>query len=127
MPDNLWPDFGSEPPIRTVRGILLEAGAGLAERTGRRMQFLVESRPDKKAHFAHDCYLYAPLLAYRYPFCKVVEEGDPFPVTLVGDGTFQKGVAAGNERALLEDLRLLFNADPTKRTVQQILEIVSSG
>jgi hypothetical protein len=127
MPDNLWPDFDAEPQLRSVRRILIEAGAGLAERTGSRLQFIVDSKAAGKARFSHDCFLFAPLLAYRYPLCKLVETGDPYPVFLHGDGTFEKGVAAGDEAALIENLRLLFNAGPTKRVVQQVLEIASSG
>src|SRR5689334_2232535 len=106
MPENLWPDFEAEPRPRTVRRVLLEAGEGIAERTGGRIKFFVHTSAGGKGKFVHDCYLFAPAIDYRYPLCKVTEDGDPYPVTLVGDGTFQKGVAAGDEPALVETLKL---------------------
>ena len=49
MPDNLWPDFAKEPPPRTVRRVLLEIADGLAERTQRQIQCLVDTKPAAKA------------------------------------------------------------------------------
>jgi hypothetical protein len=124
-PVNLWPDFEKEPRPRTVRRVLLEAGVGLADQTENRLQFVVESKPSAKGRFVHDCYLFAPALSFRYPLCKVTEEGDPYPVTLVGDGTFQQGTPAGNEAYFKENLRLLFHSDATKRAVLQLLDVLS--
>ncbi len=122
----LWPDFQAEPRPRTIRRLLLEAGAGLGEQTGNRIQFVVDSTPGLKGKgFAHDCYLFAPALSYRYPLCKVGEAGEPYPVVLIGDGTFQKGIEAKDEATLMENLRLLFHADATKRAVLQLLDILS--
>jgi hypothetical protein len=123
--EQLWPNFEDQPRPRTVRRVLLEAGAGLGEQTGKRIQFVVDSKPAAKGQFVHDCYLFAPALSYRYPLCKVTEEGDPYPVTLIGDGTFKGGTPAGNEAAFVENLRLLFHADTTKRAVLQLLDILS--
>ncbi|SRR5260370_16093551 len=123
--DSFWPDFAAEPQPYTVRRVLLEAGQGLAEKTEGKIQFVVESKPGGKGRFVHDCYLFAPALSYRYPLCKVTEDGDPYPVTLVGDGTFQKGTPAGNEAAFKENLRLLFHSDATKRAVLQLLDVLS--
>ena len=125
MPENLWPDFSGEPRLRTVRRVLIEAGEGLAERTEGKIHFEVESKPGGQGRFLHDCYLFVPSILYRYPLFKVVEEGDPYPVTVIGDATFQKGVAAGKERALVENLKLLFHADTTKKMVQQLLDLLS--
>jgi hypothetical protein len=126
MPDNLWPDFKTEPRPHTVRRVLLEAGEGLSEQTKNEIQFVVQSRlAGKGARFVHECHLYVPKLNYMYPLAKVVENGDPYPVTLVGDGTFQEGVPAGNEAALVENLKLLFRSDATKKTVMQLLDAVS--
>jgi hypothetical protein len=46
-------------------------------------------------------------------------------VTLVGDGTFQNGVAARDERMLVENLKLLFRSEATKNAVLQLLDLVS--
>src|SRR5207302_6223865 len=110
MPENLWPDFDAEPKIRTVRRVLIEAGAGLKERTRDLIRFTVVSRPGDKGKFVHDCYLDVPTLGagYRYPFFKVTEDGDPYPVTIVGDGISQRGETAGDEQALIANLKLLF-------------------
>ncbi len=118
----LWPDFKAEARPRTVRRILLEAGAGLAQQTEDQIQFVVDSKPGAGGRFVHVCYVFVPAMAYRYPLCKVTEDGDPYPVTLVGDGTFKKGTAAGNEAAFVENLRLLFHSDATKRAVLQLLD-----
>jgi hypothetical protein len=122
---NLWPDFKAEPRPRTVRRVLLEAGEGLAAQTEDQIRFVVDTKPGGKGRFVHDCYLVAPALSYRYPFCKVTEDGDPYPVTLVGDGTFQKGTSAGNEEAFVENLRVLFHSDATKRAVLRLLDVLS--
>jgi hypothetical protein len=124
-PSKFWPDFKTEPRPRTVRTVLLEAAAGLAEQTDDRVRLVLDSRPGAKGRFVHDGYLYAPALSYRYPLFKVTEDGDPYPVTLTGDGTFEKGTPAGNEGAFKENLRLLFHADATKRAVLQLLDILS--
>jgi hypothetical protein len=124
-PVELWPDFKSEPRPHTVRSVLLEAGVELAEKTEDKIRFVVDSQPEAKGRFAHNCYLFAPALSYRYPLCKVKEDGNPYPVTLVGDATFQKGTPAGNEAALLENLRLLFHSEATKRAVLQLLDVLS--
>ncbi len=121
----LWPDFNAEARPRTVRRTLLEAGAGLAEQTKSEIQFQVDSKPGARGRFVHDCYLFVPTIAYRYPLCKVTEDGDPYPVTIVGDGTFRQGTGAGNEDALVENLRLLFHSDATKRVVLQLLDALS--
>jgi hypothetical protein len=125
MPVQFWPDFKAEPRPRTVRSVLLEAAAGLAEQTEGRIQFVVDSKPAAKGRFVHDCYLVVPALSYRYPLCKVSEDGDPYPVILFGDGTFRQGASAGTEAAFKENLRLFFHADATKRTVLQLLDILS--
>src|SRR5262249_43100195 len=125
MTENLWPDFQAEDRPRTVRTVLLEAAEGLDERTDGRIRCVIETKPAGRAKFVHECYLDARALAYRYPLFKVTEDGDPYPVTLVGDGAFQKGVSSGNEATLVENLRLLFHSDATKRTVQQLLDLVS--
>ena len=121
----LWPDFNAEARPRTIRRILLEAGAGLAQQTKSEIQFVVESKPGTKGRFVHDCYLSVPTISYRYPLCVVTEEGDPYPVTLAGDGTFRQGTSAGDEAALVENLRLLFHSDATKRMVLQLLDALS--
>ncbi len=121
---NLWPDFGAVAKPRTVRRVLLEAGEGLAEQTKREIQFIVDSKPGPGGRFVHDCYLYVPSMAYRYPLCKVVEDGDPYPVTLIGDGTFKNGTAAGNEEAFVDNLRLLFGSDATKDVVLKLLDAI---
>jgi len=122
---NLWPDFRAEPKLRTVRRVLLEAAEGLPERTNKQIQLVVESKPGGKGRFVHDCSLWVPRIGYKYPLFKVTENGDPYPVTVVGDGPFEKGIAAGDEAALVENLRLLFHSDATKRTIQQLLDILS--
>jgi hypothetical protein len=121
----LWPDFKAEPLPRTVRRVLIEAGAGLAEQTKKKVQFIVDTEPGPKGRFTHVCSLFAPELNYSYPLCRVTENGDPYPVTLVGDDAFRKGTPAGNEAALTENLRLLFHSDATKRAVLQILDVLS--
>ena len=128
MPKNqasLWPNFNAEPRPRTIRRVLLEAGAGLAEQTEGQIQFLVDFKPGPSGRFVHDCYLSVPAIAYRYPFCKVTEDGDPYPVMLIGDATFKNGAAAGNEAAFTENLSLLFHSDATKRIVLQLLDALS--
>ena len=122
---SFWPDFKAQARPRTVRRVLLEAGKGLAEQTKEEIQFIVDSKPGARGRFVHDCYLFVPAMSYRYPLCKVTEDGDPYPVTLVGDGTFTKGTPAGNEGAFVENLRLLFNSDATKRVVLQLIDALS--
>src|SRR5262249_50175451 len=122
---NLWPDLKAEPRPHTVSRVLLEAGTGLGEQTEDQVRFIVDSRAGTMGRFVHDCYLVAPSLSSRYPFCKVTEDGDPYPVTLVGDGAFKKGMSARNEAEFVENLRLLFHEDAAKRAVLQILDILS--
>ena|SRR5258707_11711986 len=125
MSDNLWPDFKTLPQPRTVRRVLLEAGEGLADRTNGRLRCEVDTKPGGKARFVHEGYLVAPALGYRYPLFRVEENGDPYPVTLIGDGTFKQGTGAADESTLLVNLGLLFRSDSTKRTVLELLDIVS--
>ncbi|MBX9681967.1 MAG: hypothetical protein K2X38_24685 [Gemmataceae bacterium] len=120
---NLWPDLKTSEPIRTVRTVLVEAASGLVERTDSKVSCLVETIPGGSGRFTHQAYLSVAVMGYRYPLFRVQEQGDPYPVMVFGDGTFQKGVACGNEAYLEETLRLLFNSDHTKRMIFQLLDL----
>ena len=107
--------------------MLLEIADGLAERTQRQVQCLVDTKPAPKGRFVHDGFLFVPQIAYRYPLFRVEERGDPYPVALVGDGVFEKPISSVDEAALKENLRLLFNSDVTKRTVLQLLDLLQGA
>src|SRR6516164_4591402 len=108
MANDLWPDFGSLPRVRSVRRVLVEAGKGLAEKTRGLVNLEIESAPKGKGQFTHVGLLVVPALDYRFPLFRAEENGDPYPVTIYGDSTFQKGTPAANEGGLVENLRLLF-------------------
>jgi hypothetical protein len=124
MPENLWPDFQTEPPIATVRRLLTGAAEGLAERTKNKITCVVDTMPGSKGKFVHDVALYVPSIGYRYPFFRVVEEGDPYPVRLVGDATVE-GLPAQDDTSLKGRLKMLFASDSTKKTVMKLLDLVS--
>ncbi len=122
MPDNLWPEFPVEAKPRTIRTVLLEAGGGIADRTGGKLLFdVVSSLDDAGRRFFHTCYLRAAT-GYRFPLFQVVEQGGPYPVIINGDEAFDKGIKAGDEAELREQLRRLFAAEPTRRLVFQMLD-----
>ncbi|MBY0229242.1 MAG: hypothetical protein K2W96_08200 [Gemmataceae bacterium] len=122
MPDNLWPEFTVAAKPRTLRTVLLEAGNGIAERMGGKLLFDVASSLDTAGkRFFHTCHLRAAT-GSRFPLFQVVEQGAPYPVVINGDAEFDHGVKAANEADLLEQLRRLFAADPTKRVVFQMLD-----
>ena len=57
MAKNLWPDFDISQRPRTIKRVLLEAGAGVAEKTEEVIKFVVDTRVDDGKKFVHVCYL----------------------------------------------------------------------
>ena len=122
---NQWPDFAKLPKLKTVRGVLLDEGNGIAERTNGEVRFLVDSEPSgNQGGFLHRCFLVVPKVNYRYPLMRVVQDGLNYPVTVVADG-FPQGSAAGNETELRKVLGLVFRSDVVKNVVLQLLDLLS--
>ena len=124
MPENLWPEFPMEPKPRTIRSVLLEAGAGIAERTGNRLGFDVTTSQEERRRFLYTCYLTSKT-GLRFPLFMVVEHGDPYPLTVYSEEGAGRGVKVKSEEDLLQHLRSLFAGDPVKRTVYQLIEAVA--
>jgi hypothetical protein len=121
---NQWPKFDKPPKTKTVRGVLLEEGNGVSERTRDEIRFVVESEPTDKGGFLHRCFLFVPKVGYRYPLMRVVQDNLDYPVTVVAD-IWPQGAAAGNEAELRKDLGLIFRSDLIAKVVPQLLELVS--
>lgn len=109
-------------PPRTVRRVLLEAGEGLTRKTQNRLSLVVDTSVVGKGRFQYDCSIDAPRIDFRYPLFKVIEEGDPYPVRIVGDDAFANGVHAANEDSLLDNLRLLFGSEASRKIVLKLLD-----
>jgi hypothetical protein len=132
MTENLWPDFDLATKPRTVRRVLIEAGAGLQEKTKGTIRFEVDTAPHGKGGFVHNCYLVAPGLGYRYPLLRVEQGVEPYPVTVYSEQR-KGGTPVGsrgqspeqNERALVEHLREVFKSELTNRIVLQLLDAIS--
>ncbi len=121
---NQWPEFDKLPRPRTVRGVLIEEGSGVAERTSGEIKFLVESEPSGEGGFLHRCFLLVPKVGYRYPLLRVVQDSLDYPVTVVAD-IFPQGTRAGSEAELRKALGRVFRSDAVKNVVPQLLELVS--
>jgi hypothetical protein len=86
--------------------------------------FVLEGHAEEnKEGFVHEAYLSVPSLGYRYPFFRVRQGRDPFPATVVADA-FPRDAVVRNEKELLTALEQLFQDDTTKKTVQQLLDVV---
>lgn len=126
MPENLWPVFDIVPRPLGVKDVLRRAGEGIEERTEGRIRFRVQSHfaEDRAPRYRHTCLLELP--GRDFAFFRVVEEGDPYPVTIYGDGEpFEMGVKARDEADLLEKLKALFASEATKKIVFQLLNAVA--
>lgn len=120
---NQWPEFDKLPRTKTVRGVLVEEGSGVAERTDGEIRFAVESEPNGKG-FVHHCYLDVPKVAYRYPLLRVRQSDLDYPVEVFAD-VWPQGAAAGNEAELRNVLGLVFRSDKVAKLVPQLRELVS--
>ena len=124
MTENLWPDFDLAAEPRTVRRILIEAGAGIREKTNGTIQFEVDSSPRGGGGLVHNCYLVAPGLGYRYPLMRAEHGLDQYPVTIV---VSKRGRLADDEGSLMTALRGVFQDDSTKKVVLQLLDVISDS
>ena len=121
---NQWPEFDKLPKQKSIRSILLEEGHGVSDRTGNEIRFLVESLPYDDGGFIHRCFLLADKIGYRYPLLRVMQVGLDYPVKVVADA-FPQDTAAGNEAELRKALGIVFQSDPVKKVVPQLLEMVA--
>lgn len=120
MPDDLWPSFSVPPQSPTIRQTLIDAGKGLTAQTEGKLELHVRTLPLERGKWAHDVFLVAESLDYKYPFFRVEERGDPFPVAVIEEAK----MTAANEMELKENLRQLFHSTTTKRLVEQLLELI---
>lgn len=97
MPENLWPEFPMGPRPRTIRSVLLEAGVGTAERTGKKLRFDVStSQEDGLRHFFHTCFL-TTNTGFRVPLFQVAEEGASYPLVSHAEGGNGRGTKVWRE------------------------------
>jgi hypothetical protein len=129
---NQWPDFATLPKSeKTVRGVLLEEGSGLATKTRDEILFHVDTVPREKGSpverrgFSHQCSLFVPKLTYRYPFIRIDQETLDYPVTVYADDFPQGWKAAGNEAEFRKILGSIFRSDQTQKIVRQLLDLLS--
>lgn len=109
---------------KTVRSIIIEEGAGIAEKTKGEIRFIVDSQPGDGGGFVHHCFLEVIKAGYRYPLMRVVQRSFSYPVKIIADN-WPQGADAGNEGALRQNLGLVFRSDATKNVVLQLLDLVS--
>jgi hypothetical protein len=121
---NQWPTFDELTRVKTVRGVLLEEGSGISERTGDKIRFAVESEAQSGGGLTHHCYLIVPAVGYRYPLLRVVQEKLDYPVTVVAD-PYPDGSRAVDETELRKTLGLVFRSEPIKKVVPQLLDLVA--
>jgi hypothetical protein len=121
---NQWPEFEKLPRQKSIRGILLEEGNGVSARTGDEIKFVVETQPHGSGGFMHRCFLLADKLGYRYPLMRVIQEGLDYPVSIVADAFPQEAVV-GNEADFRKALGIVFQSEPVKKVVPQLLEMVA--
>src|ERR1035437_4431721 len=112
MSKNLWPDFDSGKGPRSPKGVIEEAGLGLAERTDGRVSFWPSGTRIKDKVIQIEYGLFCQPLAYIFPFLVVQFSMDSmYPVSLIADKIPE--VAAKNEEALIASLTDIFNAPAT--------------
>jgi hypothetical protein len=122
MAKNQWPTF-DEPSVKSVRSVLLEEGSGISDRTGDKIRFAVESEA-QNGSLTHHCYLIVPAVGYRYPLLRVVQEQLDYPVTVFADA-YPNSSRADDETALRKALGIIFQSEPVKKVVPQLLDMVS--
>lgn len=121
---NQWPKFDTPPKRKTVRGVLLEEGSGVSERTDEEVVFAVESE-SSSGGLIHHCYLVVPKVGYRYPLLRVIQDGlNGYPVKVFTDDS-PKGVPAADEQELRRHLGNAFRSNAVAKVVPQLLELVS--
>jgi hypothetical protein len=120
---NQWPQFDELTRVKSIRSVLLEEGSGIAERTGDKIRFAVESEA-QNGGLTHHCYLIVPAVGYRYPLLRVVQEKLDYPVTVVAD-PYPDGSSAADEKELRKTLGRVFRSEPVKKVVPQLLDMVS--
>ncbi len=124
MPKNQWPKFDEPTTEKSIRGVLLEEGSGISERTGDKIRFAVESEAQSGGGVTYHCYLIVPAVGYRYPLLRVVQEKLDYPVTVVADA-YPNNSRAGDETAFRKTLGHVFRSEPVKKVVPQLLDMVS--
>ena len=125
-PRSLWPDFDLTERPRSIRRAILDAGSGLEDKTEGKIRFQVESVPSEQGGFTHNCYLFAPEIDYRYPFLKVIEHASSgYPVNIVAD-VWKQGALAGDEKALIDSLGLVFRSDSVKKAILNLVDVLES-
>ncbi len=120
MVENPWPDF-AKGNRRTIKTILTEMGSGISEKTGDAIKFQVQTIPDGKGVFKHNCSLYIPSMYYQYPFMTVTHPISMFPVTTQSD-VFGQPVVSKTETEFTDILKQIFSSDSTKTVVEQLLD-----
>jgi hypothetical protein len=121
---NQWPEFKKMPRPKTIRRVIIEEGAGIAERTDGVVTFDVDSMAHDNGGLVHHCALVVPQVAYRYPLLRVVQDHLDYPVTVVAD-PFPSGAPAKNEAELRKHLGEVFRSEATAKVVHQLLDLVS--
>jgi len=124
MAKNQWPKFDEPTREKSVRSVLLEEGSGISERTGDKLRFAVESEVEGGGGIIHHCYLVVPAVGYRYPLLKVGQANLNYPVTVFAD-LYRDGSQAKDEPELRKTLGIIFQSEPVKKVVPQLLDIVS--
>jgi hypothetical protein len=120
---NQWPTFDERTRMKSVRSILLEEGSGIAERTGDKIRFAVESEA-QNGGLTHHGYLIVPAVGDRYPLLRLVQEQLDYPVTVIADA-YPNSSRADDETAFRKALGLVFRSELVKKVVGQLLDMVS--
>ena len=121
---NQWPKFDEPTKVKSVRSVLLEEGSGISERTGDKIRFAVQSEVERGGGLIHYCYLTVPAVGYSYPLLRVGQEKLDYPVTVFAD-LYRDGSQAKDETELRKTLGIIFQSEPVKKVVPQLLDIVS--
>ena len=111
MPNSLWPDFSTMPPVRGMREMLYDAAGDIDARTNGAIQLYVDTLGLSRAvaKVRHNCYLRLPKTGYTYLLFRVIT---PVP------GPWPAAVATPEG----DDFRDIQDEIQLRNAIQQILQ-----
>ncbi len=125
MTKNLWPDFDFSNAAlpKTPKGVILEAGDGLKERTNGLIEFDSLNTQITGASVELTFSLWSHRISYQYPFLKATFPiATLYPVAITVDKMDGPMIAA-NEEQLVKALEQAFRAETTIATIRQLVAL----